>query len=159
MIQWCCMYKSLVSIFLAFCISFLPFHAHATTGLEGKVTSLMKGQKAPYAGILLDQISASKMLVDKKYLKIELELSLRKEMATKMASKDLAFDLLKAEHDSLKKYHLEVLKLKEKQIGDLNMMMKDSSGSNAHWWVLGGVVVGIAMSVLVFYASVEVVKN
>ena len=153
------MCKNIISFFLVVCLVLLPFHVHATD-LSGKVTSLAQGQKAPYAGILLDQLAASKMLVDKKYLSLEIELNLRKEFATQLASKSLAFDLLKAEHDSLKKYHLEVLKLKEKQIGDLNLMLKENSGSrHTHWWVMGGVVIGIALSIAVFYASVEVAKN
>ena len=48
--------------------------------LEGKVTSLSLNEKAPYAGVLLDPIAASKMIVDQKYTKAEIELTLRTRM-------------------------------------------------------------------------------
>ena len=80
----------------------LPIQAKAEE-LQGTVASLAIGEKAPYAGILLDPIAASKMLVDKKYLRIEIELELRKEFQKNLAEKTVAFDLLKVNYDSLKK--------------------------------------------------------
>ena len=125
------------------------------------MTSLKIGQKAPYAGILLDSIAASKMIVDKKYVQLEVELSLRKEFAKQLADKRLAFDLLKVEHDSLKKIHQETLKLKNQQIDSLDEALKNELGKkdNSQWWLAGGVVIGIVLSIAVFYASVEISKK
>ena len=127
--------------------------------LEGKVTSISLNEEAPYAGVLLDPIAASKMIVNQKYLRAEIELGLRKEFQQELASKRLAFDLLKVEYDSLQKIHKEITLLRDQQINDLNLLLKEEMGNDyAEWWIMGGVAIGIFLSVAVFYASVEVVK-
>tara|TARA_B100000131_G_scaffold148855_1_gene144563 strand:+ start:6362 stop:6841 length:480 start_codon:yes stop_codon:yes gene_type:complete len=159
------MYKKTLSIILAFLMTAIPVFAHAeeasptVPSLSGRVTDLSLGQPAPYSGVLLDPIAASRMLVDQKYLKLETELKLRKEFQSQLASKRLAFDLLKSEHDALKKIHVETLKIRDQQITDLNLLLKEEMGSdNTHWWVLGGVAIGIVLSIATFYASVEIAK-
>jgi hypothetical protein len=152
------MLKKILVCFLTILIIILPIEA-AANELEGKVTSLTLNEKAPYAGVLLDPIAASKMIVDQRYLKSEIELQLRKEFQQDLASKRLAFDLLKVEYDSLKIIHKETLSLREQQINDLNELLKEEMGDDhTEWWVIGGVALGIILSVAVFYASVEVAK-
>jgi len=152
------MFKKIVACFVSALIILIPFEINAEE-LEGKVTSISLNEKAPYTGILLDPIAASKMVVDQKYLKFEIELQLRKEFQQDLANKRLAFDLLKVEYDSLRKIHESTLSLREQQINDLNILLKEEmSDDYTEWWVIGGVALGIVLSVAVFYASVEVVK-
>ena len=151
-----------LSVILCILLLLVPVSVKAEElKLSGQVTSLKIGQKAPYAGILLDPLAASKMIVDKKYIQLELELSLRKEFAKQLADKRLAFDLLKVEYDSLKKIHLETLKIREQQINTLEDALKKELGKkdNSEWWLAGGVVIGIVLSIAVFYASVEVANK
>ena len=155
------MFKKIISVLISFAMVLLPFQASAEedTTLNGRITSLSTGDEAPFAGVLLDSIAASKMIVDKKYLRIEVELELRKEFQKDLADKRMAYDLLKIDYDSLKRIHEETLAIKEKQINDLNLMLKEEMKPNhTDWWVLGGVTVGILLSVAVFYASVEISK-
>ena len=100
------------------------------------------------------------MLVDKKYLRIELELELRKEFQKDLAEKTMAYNLLRVDHDSLKKIHEETLVIKEKQISDLNVLLREEMNKEDHteWWIIGGVAIGILLSLGVFYASVEIAK-
>lgn len=152
------MLRKILIYFITALLIALPIES-AASELEGRVTSLSLDEKAPYAGVLLDPAAASKMIVDQKYLKFEIELSLRKEFQQELASKRLAYDLLKIEYDSLKKIHEEVSLIKEQQISDLNLLLKEEMSSDySEWWALGGVAIGIILSVAVFYASVEVVK-
>ena len=152
------MFKKILAGFLATLIIILPTEA-AANELEGKVTSLSLNQRAPYAGVLLDPIAASKMIVEQKYLRSEIELGLRKEFQQELADKRLSFDLLKVEYDSLEKIHEKTIELRDRQINDLNELLKEEMGDDhTEWWVLGGVALGIVLSVAVFYASVEVVK-
>lgn len=152
------MIKKITSCFIVFLFLILPLQAHAEE-LQGMVTSVAVGEKAPYAGILLDPIAASKMLVDKKYFRIEIELQLRKEFQKELTEKRLSYDLLKVDYDSLKKIYEETLLLKEQQINDLNLMLKEEMRpDHTHWWIFAGVVAGIALSLGVFYASVEISK-
>ncbi len=128
--------------------------------LQGKVTSLTIGEEAPYTGVLLDSIAASKMLVDKKYNRLEIELELRKEFEKEIAQKAMSLSILKVDYDSLRKIHEETLLIKEKQIVDLNLLLKEemSRGDHSEWWILGGVAIGIVLSLGVFYASVEIAR-
>jgi len=152
------MFKKTLIIFISFLMVIIPSISIASE-LEGKVTSLSLNEKAPYAGVLLDPIAASKMIVDQKYTKAEIELTLRKEFQQDLANKRLAYDLLKIEYDSLKKIHDEILLLKEQQVDELNILLKqEMSNDYSQWWALGGVAIGIILSVAVFYASVEVAK-
>ena len=149
-----------LSIFICFLMALTPVTVYADeVALSGKVTSLIQGEEAPYTGILLDPVASSKMLVDNKYIKLELELQLRKEFAEELADKRLAFDLLKVEYDGLKKVHDETVKIKDEQILMLNEVLKDEMSSDySEWWLAGGIALGIILSVVVFYASVEIAK-
>jgi hypothetical protein len=150
------MTKKILVCFISMLLVVIPSKATASE-LDGKVTSVAKNEKAPYAGVLLDPIAASKMVVDQKYLKFEIELNIRKEFQQELANKRLAFDLLKTEYDSLKKIHEETSLLKTQQIDDLNLLLlEEMSNDYTEWWVMGGLVVGILLSVTVFYASVEI---
>jgi len=152
------MFKKILVCFISALVILVPFKASAEE-LEGKVTSLSLNEEAPYAGVLLDPIAASKMIIDQRYLKSEIELQLRKEFQQDLANKRLAFDLLKVEHDSLQKIHKEITLLRDQQINDLNLLLKEEMGNDySEWWVLGGVALGIVLSVVTFYASVEVAK-
>ena len=151
------MFKKFLASFISILIIFIPVQVQAQE-LEGKVSSLSLDEPAPYAGVLLDPIAASKMIVEQKYLRSEIELTLRKEFQEELASKRLAHDLLQIDYTSLLKVHEETLLLKNSHINDLNLLLKEETGSNTELWALGGVIVGIVLSVTVFYASVEVVK-
>jgi hypothetical protein len=143
---------------MALLIFLVPLQVQAEE-LEGTVTSLSFNDRAPYAGILLDPIAASKMLIDKKYTRIEIELELRKEFEKNLAEKTMAYDLLKVDYDSLRKIHEETLLVKEKHISDLNILLKEEmKPDHSEWWIFGGVAIGILLSLGVFYASVEIAK-
>jgi hypothetical protein len=150
----------LLSIFLSFMIVLLPVCAHAEPPADpGRVTNIEKNQRAPYSGVLLDTTAATGLLVDKKYMRLEIELGLRKEFQQEFANKRLAFDLLEVEHNSLLKYHDSVINFKDQHIVNLDKMLKEEMGNNhTHWWALGGVALGIVLSIGVFYASVEISK-
>ena len=151
--------RKLMCCFLAALIILVPLQASAEE-LQGRVTSLSIDERAPYSGILLDPVAASKMIVDNKYLKIEIELELRKEFQKDLAEKTMAYSLLKVDYDFLKKVHEDTLVVKEKQISDLNLLLKEEMSKEDHteWWILGGVAIGIVLSLGVFYASVEIAK-
>ena len=152
------MFKTFLILFISALMIFMPMHAMATE-LEGTATSLKAGQKAPYAGILLDSIAASKMIVEQKYIRAEIELELTKKFQQDLASKRLAYDLLKVEYDTLKNVYEQTTLIKEKQISQLqNSLREEASSSKSNWALFGGVVVGIALSIAVFYASVEIAK-
>ena len=151
------MLKRIMVCFVTVMMAVMPVQVQAED-LNGRVTSLSLGEEAPYAGVLLDPIAASKMIVDEKYLRSEIELELRKEFQEELSSKRLAHDLLRVDYLSLQRVHEETLSLKNKQINDLNLILKDQSSNHSQWFALGGATIGVLLSIAVFYASVEVVK-
>lgn len=152
------MIKQILACALALVLVLLPISVSAEE-LQGRVTALSIDDPAPYAGVLLDPIAASKMIVDQKYLRVEIELELTKSFQQELADKRLSFDLLKVNYDSLKTIHDETLALKNEQIKDLNLLLKEEmSNNNSIWKVIGGMTVGIVLSVAVFYASVEIAR-
>ena len=62
----------LLSIFISLCLTFLPLYG---IGQELKITSVKKGQKAPFTGILMTQGALSKIEAD---LRLEVSLCVNK---------------------------------------------------------------------------------
>ena len=152
------MFKKLLVSFIMFTFVMAPFQVYAQE-LEGQVTSLAFNEKAPYSGVLLDPIAAAKMIINQKYLRAEIELELRKEFQKELSGKRLSYDLLKVDYDSLKKIYEETLSLKNEQIVDLNHLLEKEMGNDhQEWWIFGGALIGIVLSVAVFRISVEIVK-
>ena len=152
------MFKKFLVSFVVLAFVLAPFQATAQE-LEGQVTSLSLNEKAPYSGVLLDPIAASKMIINQKYLRAEIELELRKEFQKELSDKRLSHDLLKVDYDSLKKIYEETLSLKNEQIVDLNSLLEKEMGNDhQEWWIFGGALLGIVLSMVVFRISVEVVK-
>jgi len=152
------MCKRFLVSFIIFMFVLVPIQVQAQE-LEGQVTALSLNEKAPFSGVLLDPIAASKMIVNQKYLRAEIELELRKEFQKELSDKRLSFDLLKVDYDSLKKIYEETLLIKNEQINDLSIFLeKEISNDNNHWFTFGGMIAGIVLSVAVFYASVEIAK-
>jgi hypothetical protein len=124
--------------------------------LNGQVYSIKKDEKAPYAGVLLDNIAAAKMVTNEKYLRSEIELKLRKEFQEELADKSLNLNLIKAEFDSFKELNQSILLIRETEIEQLNSALKEEIVDYTHWWYAGGVVTGILLSIGIFYVATEI---
>lgn len=164
------MWNKFLSVFLASLLVCIPVTVKAEdtppadpkpllADLNGKVTSLNKGAAAPYSGILLDSEATAKILAERKYLGLQYDLKLDLEIKKLTAAHDLKFGLLQARFDNLQGKHNEILKIKNGEITRLQEIVKDRPNSYSEWWLAGGVVVGILVSIGVFYAAVEVGKN
>ena len=152
------MFKKIFTIFLVICFICVSTTA-AAQELEneaGKVTSINLGDKAPYSGILLDSIAGAKFIAKSRYCAEELELRLKKEFQVQITNKQLAIDLLTTQYDTLKKTHEQLLIQKEREINQLNEIIKDEIDDSSHWWFAGGVIIGVVLSIGIFYAAVEV---
>jgi hypothetical protein len=155
------MFSKILAVIITVLIVLTPVQVagQEVASLQGKVTSVIKGQEAPYAGTLLDEIASAKMITDKKYAALELELKLRKEFAKEFADKKMSYDILKSDFDSLQKTHTALVEIKEEQITNLNELLKEEMGPDySSLWFAGGIVVGIIVSVAIFFAATEI-KN
>jgi len=151
------MFKKIFIIFLTVCFVCVTSNAAAQElDQPGKITSINIGAAAPFSGILLDSIAGAKFIAKSKYCAEELELKLKKDFQVQIANKQLAIDLLTTQYDTLKKTHEQLLVQKEKEIDQLNEIIKDEIDDHSEWWFAGGVVLGIVLSIGIFYAAVEV---
>jgi len=155
------MFSKILAVIIMVLIVLTPVQVagQEVMSLQGKVTAISKGQEAPYAGTLLDEIASAKMVADKKYAALELELKLRKEFAKDFADKKMSYDVLKSDFDSLQKTHTALMEIKEKQITNLNELLKEEMGPDyTSLWFAGGILVGIIVSVSIFFAATEIKK-
>ena len=154
------MIKKIFTIFLTICFLCVTTNA-ASQELEeqeGRVVSISKSETAPFSGILLDSIAGAKFIAKSKYCSEEIELKLRKEFQIQLVDKQLTIDILQAQHDSLKKTHNALLIQKEKEISQLNEIIRDEIDDHSHIWFATGTALGILLSIGIFFAAVEIQK-
>ena len=144
--------KQLLSIFLVILFAF-PAWAQ-----EGVITEIRKGQKAPYTGVLVDPTAAAKILTDQKYTEEEFKLELGKELKLLQAKLDLDLKIANTKLIGCQERSTQILKIKDEEIQRLQELALDSPNDYSIWWLTGGVVGGIALSVAIFAVAVEI-KN
>ena len=144
--------KQLLSIILVILFAF-PAWAQ-----EGVITEIRKGQKAPYTGVLMDPTAAAKVLTDQKYTEEEFKLELDKELKLLRAKLDLDLKIANTKLIGCQERSAQILKIKDEEIQRLQELALDSPNDYSIWWLTGGVVGGIALSVAIFAVAVEI-KN
>ena len=154
------MWNKFLASFLCALMIALPVSAKAEEPpADGRVTSIEFNQRAPYSGILLDTQAMAKVLAENKYLSLQYDLKLDMELSKLRAQNDLAKGLLQARIDTLTTQSEEILKVKNDEINRLQESDKDRPNSNSEWWLAGGVVICIVVSISVFFAAAEGFKN
>ena len=123
------------------------------------VIELKKGQKAPYDGVFLNAIAAAQILTDKKYTIEECELEIDYELEKEKAKCNLSLESLQASLDFAESKYISLLDIKDQEIDRLQEMVEDSPSDYYVWWLTGGVLAGIALTVSVFALAVEIKNN
>ena len=128
-----------LNILLSLLLIFAPFYA---TAQEMKITSLNKGQKAPFTGILLTQGALSKIESD---LRLEVELcsnkcELEKDELNLLLERERK--VLNAEIDGLNQFIL----VKNKRINKLEEVIEDHNNS---WFTPVVAIASFALGVFV----------
>jgi len=119
--------------------------------LKYKLSPIEEGEEAPFAGYLLNPDALAKIWSD--YELLEKENKLKVEYLTlkyeeQLSTKDRVFD-------SNKRMYENQLNLQSTYIDKLEeRVMEDEDWTTA--WFAGGAVSGIVVSILIFYAAVEI---
>lgn len=146
------MWSKITSLILCFSLTYAPVcFAEDAPIPKGKITGLAKGEHAPYTGVLLDNIAAARMFSDKKHFEEQWELKLQYELGKQKARLDLTIQSQKASLDSLQEKHTTLMKLKDDEIKRLSDLAAGKEDYTT-WWAVGGVVVGIGLTIAVVYA-------
>ena len=128
------------------------------TASEGKVASLKKGAPAPYDGVLFDEIFAARLIAEEEHKDIECDLKTNRQIEKLQAQNALDTANLQNRLDLLKEQSQSILHIKDEEIKRLQELALKNPNDNSHWWLGGGVVMGILTSIAIFYAAVEVQK-
>ena len=136
-------------------VLFLSSTTLAQTTPEGRATALEKGDKAPFAGTLLDPAAVAKILTDKKFAEEKCKLNTNKEKDLLNAKCKRDTDYLKAELEIEKKKHNLIVSAQKEEIETLRDLAK---GSNNTFWAAIGFLLGAGSSIAIFYAATEIAK-
>jgi hypothetical protein len=145
------MFYKLLSLVLCFSLTLAPVCLAEETIPKGKITGLMKGQKAPYSGVLLDNVSAARIFTDKKYFEDQWKLKLEYELGKERAKLNLKIETQKASLDALQEKHTTLINLKDKEIERLTEIAAGKEDYST-WWAVGGVLAGIGLTLAVVFA-------
>ena len=136
-------------------ITLLPITCFAT----GKIAAIKKGQRAPFAGILLDKAAEAKITAKRESaVKLcNLEKDLQKRSLT--ATCNLSKNTILAQLEASKAKHSALMQIKNAELARMNDALKKSQKPdyNKHWFV-AGFVGGVALSIGIFYAAAQASK-
>ena len=136
----------LLNIFISLCLTLLPLYG---IGQELKITSVKKGQKAPFTGILMTQGALSKIEADQR-LEVELcanKCELEKGELELLFQKDIK--ILNAEVEGLKQF----VEVKNRRINKLEQVIEEH---NTSWFTpvvaIASFALGVATTIGITYA-------
>ena len=120
------------------------------------VLDLQKGQKAPFDGVLLNSAAAAKILTDKKFTPEECQIEIDFELAQQKAKLDLLLKSIELSLQAEKAKGALLFKIKDVEIDRLQNLAMERPNNYSEWWLAGGVIVGIVLSVSIFAVAIEI---
>jgi len=149
------MMKKICATLLIFSLVSLPSTALAETP---KVAEIKQGQKAPFNGILYNYQANAVLLAAKEKGQLECSLQLKHSAAKEKAKCDMLTSTVKVSLEATEKKYDAILKIKNDEIGHLQKITLNQPSSYNSWWFAGGFIGGVALSLGIFYAAVQVQK-
>ena len=138
-------YISIITL-AAFVFSTTPTIAYADNS-EEKITSLRKGQVAPYNGTLFSTAAAAKLQVDLKFTEQSCTIETNRQLGLLRSKLQLDIDLLQARLTSQKTLHSDILKIKNDQIKFLEGYSLETKWYQSNeFWLVTGLVSGIIVT-------------
>ena len=144
--------KELLSIIL---VIFFAFPAWAQ---QGVITEIQKGSPAPFTGVLMDPAAAAKVLTDQKYTAEECRIEMDRELELLRAKLELDLKITNAKLAGSQERLSQILQIKNEEIGRLQQLALDRPNDYTLWWLTGGVVGGIVLTVSIFVVAMETSK-
>lgn len=142
--------KKIISIFTLFVYVFcaMPAVAYADEP-EQKITTLRKGQPAPFSGTLFNTAAAARLQVDLQFTEESCKLETQRELGLIKSKLQLDIDLLKAQLSSQQQLHQDVLLIKNDQIKFLEGYSLEAKWYESNeFWLVTGLVAGIAVTAI-----------
>ena len=118
-----------------------------------KVTFLKKGEIVPYDGTLLNSPAAAQIITDKKNVQNECALQTSYIVNREAARNDLLLSNVKIELKYNQQRFDGLLLLKDKEIERMTKLAEKGNHDYSSWWLAGGVIIGAAATIALYYAA------
>ena len=119
-------------------------------------TQLEQGDAAPFAGTLFNPQATAQLIAESQFEMSECDLRIEFEVDKTQAQCQLQLSILQASYDSLSQRHNELMIIKNDEIETYRTMALERPNRNNHWWLAGGVVTGIGLTLGVLFATQEI---
>ena len=152
------MWNKLITQMLSFAL-FLCTPAYAQdTEEEPMFTHLEQGETAPFAGTLFNPPATAQLITSHQYSLTECDLLVEYEVAKARSEMQLQLSVLQIGYDSLSEKHTLLMDIKNDEINTYREISLKQPNKNNHWWLAGGAIVGIGLSLGVFYAAASITQ-
>lgn len=132
-----------------------PSVAHA----DEVVTTVTKGERVPFDGTLFNTEAAAKLLSDLKFTEHQCQIRTEKELGEQKARMQFQIDKLEAKVELGETLCDQRLSIRDEQINMLITDLERARKPNRTGWYVGGVVSGIALTVLSGWAVGQAAGN
>jgi|TARA_R100001082_G_scaffold63261_1_gene35480 Ni/Co efflux regulator RcnB len=133
-----------------------PAPIFAQEAEEPRFTQLEQGEEAPFAGTLFNPSATAKLIANHQYSLLDCDLRVQYEVDRTRSAMQLQLDSLQISYDAFSEKHNLLMDIKNNEINTYREMALKQPNDNSHWWLVGGVVVGIGLSLGTFYAVTEI---
>ena len=123
-----------------------------------RYTHLDEAEAAPFAGTLFNPAATAQILVDSQYSFEECDLRVEYEIARTTTNMQFQVDSLQISYDSLDERHNLLMEIKNDEIDTYRELALEQPNKNNHWWMAGGVVAGIGLTLGTLFAASEIIK-
>ena len=117
-----------------------------------QIVTLKKNDPAPFSGTLFSTGAAARIAIELENKDTACGLKISEAVDKQKAFDKFQLDLKQASLDSCLEKYTVVVDLKQNQIDVMTEQLKKNTGPQPVWWFSGGVVGGIAVSLLTAYA-------
>jgi hypothetical protein len=125
---------------------------------EPMYTHLEQGEAAPFAGTLFNPPATAELITAHQYSLTECDLLVEYEVAKAQSEMQLELDTLRISYNAQNERMNLLFEIKEQEIDMFREMALDQPNKNNHWWLAGGTIAGIGLSLGVFYAATNIAQ-
>tara|TARA_R110000824_G_scaffold98663_3_gene235300 strand:+ start:4900 stop:5343 length:444 start_codon:yes stop_codon:yes gene_type:complete len=140
-------------------IAILIVSLFAPVLLGQEIVPINKGDKAPFDGVILDKSAAAEIIskdeLSKEECQNKTEYEVSKSTNTCILNKNIAESSLRIERETNKKLTI----LRNQEIDRLNKRLQEAGVDWGPLWFAGGTTIGIAVSLVIFYLSIQTVNS
>jgi len=123
---------------------------------EPQFTQLEEGAPAPFAGTLFNPTATAQLIADREFRLTDCDLRVNYEINLLTAKHNLEYNLLQVRYDSLEERTTVLSSLRDREIADLQEMVRKHPNRHSHWFFAGGFIVGAATSIAIYFAAREI---